>query len=121
MKTFESIGKRDILKYLVQGYDLPYAIRQAKAIHRHGIDPAIDKAAESLSWWCELHQEAVEKMASKGSDWFRYRDISDRPEVYRDLSTVKVIESEWRPAENSQGKTGNDVAWFRKSLKYLEV
>ena len=120
MKTFESMGKRDILKYLVHGYDFDYAVKQAKVSHHHRLDPAIDRAANDISWFCELHQEAVEKMANFGSEWFRPNQISDRPEVIRDLLALKLIECESRPSELPQGKNGATICWYRKSLEYLK-
>ena len=123
MKTHESIAKRDILTYLAHGYDLQYAIRQAKAIHHHRIDPAVDRAAESLAWWNEIHQEAVERIECQKQEYFKLSDCgyAGRPEPFRDLLAVGILESERRPSALPQGNNGNEVSFYKKSLNYLSA
>lgn len=117
MRTTESMGKIEVLRYLAHGFALQNAINQAKSTTLHRHDVAINKVSESLSWWCELHQEAIKKLSSV-EGWARASQISDRPEVVRDLLSVGLIECEHRPSER---RSDNIVCWFKKSLNYLEA
>lgn len=115
MRTHESMAKREILRYLAHGYDLPYSLRMAKEIHLHRLDAAADRAAKDISWFCELHQEAIEKLAFL-DDWFRPSKLSARPEVIRDLLTLGIIECKHVPGMGHE----NTICLYKKSLNYLK-
>lgn len=118
MKTHECMAKIEIMKYLAHGYKLQTAVKQAKANTLHRLDHAIDRVSDDLEWWNELHEGAVNKIQSiEGDGYFRPSDITDRPEVIRDLLSVGVIQCE---AGDSHANKNNKVYLYRKSLNYLE-